>query len=291
MGSARIALPSMALAIAVCGGGGGRAWALDKQAPAHRGGGAEGSGGFGLAGEVFFGLLPYNPTYAARPDNSGRALFRAGGHLDVDLLGPRLFIPIDVNVFTDRTHQPLRPSEIDLIAGLASAWELPVGRGELGARGEVDAPADGRGASQFYGDVRARYMLSLSALRPGVTAALGGGDVSASVTLGWFAWNRGYFARPDNTGLALLRYAARVEVGVGPRVGVFVDTTFFTDRTVNAVRPSELDLTVGAVATVGDWRVTAAYERDLPTDGRGTGLVQHMAMLLGARTFAWRRGA
>lgn len=243
-----------------------------------------------MAGEVFFGLLPYNPTYAARPDNTGRAFLRAGGHLDVDLLGPRLFVPVDLNMFTDRTYKPARPSEIDAIVGVASAWELPVGRGELGARAEVDAPADGNGASQFYGDVRARYLWSLAAVRPAAVAALGGGDVSAALTLGWFAWNHGYFARPDNTGLAALRYAGHVEAGVGPRAALFVDTTFFTDRRGQPLRPSELDLTVGASAALGPWRVLAAYERDMPVDARGTGLVQHMAMLQGAWSFAWHRG-
>ena len=44
----------------------------------------------------------YNPTYAARPDNTGLALMRYAGHRDVDLIGSRLSIPIDINTFTDR---------------------------------------------------------------------------------------------------------------------------------------------------------------------------------------------
>jgi hypothetical protein len=267
------------------------AGALDKQTPSRPreedGGGAE--PGVGLDGELFLGVLPFNPTYAARPDNSGRALLRAGGHLDVSLWGPRLFIPLDLNIFTDRTHAPMRPSEIDVIAGVASGWELPVGRGELGARGEMDAPADGMGASQFYGDVRARYLWSLAAVRPAAALVLAGGDVAAALTLGWFAWNHSYFARPDNTGLALLRYALNLQLGLGPRVALFGDGTCFTDRTVNAMRPSELDLTTGVAVVIGGWRLQAAYERDMPVDGRGTGLVQHMALLQGAWTFGWHR--
>lgn len=263
--------------------------ALDKQGAAHAGSGV-GSSGFGLSGEVFLGALPYNPTYAARPDNSGLALVRAGAHLDIDVLGRRLFVPIDLNMFTDRQHQPLRPSEVDVIAGVATTWDLPVGAVEAGARGEMDAPADGRGDSQVYGDARVRYILSLAALRPGSTAVLRGGDLSGWVTLGWFALNPSYHARPDNTGLTLLRYAAHVDLGLGSHWSAMVDGTFFTDRTTNAVRPSELDLTVGMWLAMGAWRVQVAYERDMPVDGRGTGLVQHMAMVLGARSFQWSGG-
>ena len=44
----------------------------------------------------------YNPTYAARPDNTGLALFRYAAHFDFDLIGRRLSIPLDLNMFTDR---------------------------------------------------------------------------------------------------------------------------------------------------------------------------------------------
>lgn len=285
--SGRTFAGAVLLVIAVAGYA-GRAQALDKQGAAHKGDAP--ATGFGLSGEVFLGVLPYNPTYAARPDNSGRALLRAGGHLDVDLLGPRLFIPLDLNLFTDRLHQPARPSELDIIGGLASTWDLPVGHAELGARAEVDTPADGRGGSQVYGDLRGRYMLSLHELRPDAAAVLRGGDVAGWLTLGWFAVNPNYFARPDNTGRALLRYAAHVGVGLGSRASVFVDGTFFTDRTQNPVRPSELDLTVGCAVTLGAWGVQAAYERDMPVDGQGSGLVQHMAMLQASWSFTWRPG-
>src|SRR5689334_19130105 len=78
--------------------------ALDKQGGPR----AEGDGpqyrGFNVSGTVMLGAALYNPTYGARPDNTGLALFRYAGHVDVDLLGPLLSIPIDVNVFTDRTR-------------------------------------------------------------------------------------------------------------------------------------------------------------------------------------------
>ena len=76
------------------------------------------------------GSALYNPTYAARPDNTGHALFRYAARADIDLIGSRLSIPIDVNMFTDR-DQPGLPSsgrrEFDIIAGVTSTWPLGPG--------------------------------------------------------------------------------------------------------------------------------------------------------------------
>lgn len=285
--------------------------ALDKQGAAHSSGAGEGAadgtrgGGTGaelrppaagphVSGQLFLGILPYNPTYTARPDNTGRALLRAGGHADVDLLGEHLFIPLDLNLFTDRDSSALRPSEVDLIGGVASTWKVPGGRTEVGARGEWDATADGKGKgattgkrSQGYVDVRARFMASLGEHLKTLDGALRGGDISGWLTLGWFTWNPMYFARPDNTGRALLRYVAHLDAAFWRHLGVFADGTFFTDGDRNPVRPSELDLTLGATVSLGDWGAMLAYERDMPVDGQGSGLVQHMLMLQASRSFAW----
>jgi hypothetical protein len=210
----------------------------------------------------------------------------------VDVLGEHLFIPLDLNLFTDRDASVLRPSEVDLIGGVASAWRVPGGRTEVGVRGEWDATADGKGGatgkrSQGYVDVRARYMASLGEHLKALDGALHGGDISGWLTLGWFTWNPVYYARPDNTGRALLRYAAHLDTSFGRRLAVFADATFFTDGDQNAIRPSELDLTVGATVSLGNWGAMLAYERDMPVDGRGSGLVQHMLMLQVSRSFAW----
>jgi hypothetical protein len=267
-----------------------RARALDKQGVPHHGGGSGLEAKVSLSGNVFVGVLPFNPSYAARPDNSGLALMRAGGHLDVNLFGSHLFIPIDLNLFSDRRRHPYRPSEIDVIGGVASAWDLLGGQIELGARGEVDAPADGVGASQSYVDVRGRYIFALAPRLPGLGTALRGGDVSGWVTLGWFAVNPGYYARPNNTGLALLRYAGHVSVSaLQSQVALFLDGTSFTDRDAARLRPSELDLTVGAALTGGAWELQLAYERDMPVDGGGGDpkVIQQTAMVTVTRAFAW----
>ncbi len=98
----------------------GSAWALDKQGSAH--GGQVGGAGteLNVSGSATLGVSLYNPSYAARPDNSGRALMRYAAHLDVDLLGRYLSIPLDLNMFSDRQRHKLgvfAPSELDLIGG------------------------------------------------------------------------------------------------------------------------------------------------------------------------------
>src|SRR5262249_38663809 len=89
--------------------------ALDKQGSAHGGKvGDDEESGFNLSGAATLGTAIINKSYAARPDNTGLALFRYAGHADVDLIGRKLSIPIDVNFFTDKTQKGLRifrPSE------------------------------------------------------------------------------------------------------------------------------------------------------------------------------------
>jgi hypothetical protein len=288
-----------------------RAAALDKQTAAHQGSGGADTGQ-SLSGMLFFGALPFNPSYAARPDNSGLAVLRAGGHLDANLIGSRLFVPLDLNVFTDRCANPLRPSEVDVIGGLATAWPLLRGQIELGARAELDAAVDGSarlqscnvgsgvGSKQGYGDVRARYAFALGEWWPALRPALADGDVTGWLTFGWFAVNpravagstgemtAAYYARPENSGAALFRYVAHLAVHVWRRrLALVVDTNFFTDRDTSALRPSELDLTIEVVGTLGPWEAHVGYERDMPLDHGGfdTGLVQQMLMVTAGWSF------
>lgn len=268
-----------------------QARALDKQASAHHGSVEGASEGFAASGLVGFGASLYNPTYAARPNNTGLALFRAIGHLDLDLIGKRLSIPLDVNLFTDREARPgarwLVPSELDLIGGITSTWRLGPGALEGGARVEHDRGLDSGGTAagraspiaQTYGDVRLRYLMSLEAEAPDAAARLAEGDLSGWLTLGWFAVNPAYFARPDNTGIALFRYALHTELAVWKkRIAFGVDNTFFTDREASPLRPSELDLTLNVMFRGFGGELQVAYERDMPVD-RG-GLVQQLLYAL-----------
>jgi hypothetical protein len=286
----------------------GRAWGLDKQGAAH-GGQVEGdeAGGFDIEGSVTMGVSLANATYAARPDNTGLALMRYAAHVDVDLLGPTLSVPLDLNLFTDRHRQgagKLAPSELDVISGLTSTWRAGPGSIELGSRVEHDRPVgstsvvlpdgtSGRSTfTQTYADARARYLYSLARAAPGLAAALGEGDVSGAATLGWFAYNPSYAARPDNTGLALFRYGARVELSLWHDYLSFgLDGTLFTDRRSRPLAPSELDLTPEVIVHVAPFEVHLAYERDMPLNEPPglpldqPRLVQSFVYLLGVWSF------
>lgn len=273
--------------------------ALDKQGSAHGGTiEAQESSHFDVEGAASLGISLYNPSYAARPDNSGLALVRYALHLDVDLLGRMLSIPIDINAFTDRTQRglrKLRPSELDVIAGLSTTLRLGPGALELGTRVEHDAPADRRGAlpgfTQTYVDARARYLFALSAIDPAAAASLANGDVSGWVTLGLFAVNPTYAARPDNSGLALMRYGSHVEVSIlDDHLALGVDATLFTDRDragAGKLVPSELDLTHELIGRLAPFELHLAYERDMPIGSFGAvpGYTQSIVYALLAWSF------
>lgn len=269
--------------------------ALDKQGSAHGGkvGGEEEREGFDVSGTAMLGLSLVNPSYAARPDNTGLALMRYALHADIDLIGRKLSIPLDVNLVTDRQRrgaQKFVPSELDVITGLTTTHRFVTGLGgELGARVEHDRPVDRGGLTQTYADVRGRLLYSLGDVVPSLRRDLADGDIFGYATLGWFAFNPTYAARPDNTGRALFRYAGHVELSVWKdRVSLGFDTTFFTDRRTSALRPSELDVTYEIIGHVGRYSLHLAYERDMPID-RG-GYVQSFIYALFVYAFDFKRG-
>jgi hypothetical protein len=269
--------------------------ALDKQGSAHGGSVGGDAQGFNVSGAALLGVSLYNPTYAARPDNTGIALFRYALHADIDVLGRALSFPLDVNMFTDKTRHGidvLVPTELDLIAGVTTTFNAGPGAVELGSRIEHDMPLDKGTFTQTYVDTRARYLYSLASLCPGLGSALGDGDVSGWLTLGWFTANPTYAARPDNTGKALLRYAAHTEVSIlGDLLSFGLDATFFTDRTsaTSVIVPSELDLTPEIIGRIAPWELHLAYERDMPLD-RG-GLVQEFVYVVGVFGFDFAKKA
>jgi hypothetical protein len=271
--------------------------ALDKQGSAHHGSvGGDDAKAMNVSGSVALGVAVVNPTYAARPDNTGLALMRYAGHVDVDLIGRLLSIPLDVNVFSDRERsgvgRKVSPSEIDLIGGVTTTNTLTTGSDlEIGARVEHDRAIDvvQHPYTQTYADVRARLLYSLAKIFPSLGRDLARGDISGWGTLGWFAINPTYAARPDNTGLALFRYAGHSELAVwDDHVAIGLDLTFFSDRdAANVLRPSEIDATYEMILRVAQSELHVAYERDMPLD-RG-GLVQSFVYLLFVQSFDFRR--
>jgi hypothetical protein len=249
--------------------GSSAAHALDKQGSAHGGqAGDDGDSGFNVAGAVTLGSSIYNPSYAARPDNTGLALMRYAAHADIDLIGRKLSLPLDVNMFSDRLRSGLEvfaPSELDIIAGVTTTWTLGPGALELGSRFENDRPVGGDSTfTQSYIDVRGRYLYSLAS--DWAALAKRKMDFSGWATLGVFAWNPTYAARPDNSGHALFRYGLHAELSLFDDLLSFgMDGVMFTDRDSNVVvQPSELDLTPEVIIHVAPFELHVAYERDLP---------------------------
>jgi hypothetical protein len=282
--------PFLALAVAVAVAvGSSPALALDKQGSAHGGSVAGASEGTNVSGSVMLGSAIYNPTYAARPDNTGHALFRYAARADIDLIGSRLSIPIDLNVFTDRDQPGLaimRPTEFDIIAGVTSTWPLGPGAIEIGSRVEHDRPIDQGTFTQTYVDIRSRYLYSVARSWSELTKR--GMDITGWVTLGCFALNPTYAARPDNSGKALLRYALHTELSILDDLLSFgIDGIMFTDRESAAFVPSELDITPEIILHAAPFELHLAYERDLPLDR--SGLIQTYAYVLGAWNFDFKK--
>jgi hypothetical protein len=245
--------------------------ALDKQGSAHGGSVGGASEGINVGGSVMLGSALYNPSYAARPDNTGLALFRYAAHADIDLIGSRLSIPLDVNMFTDAEQPGLaifKPTELDLIGGVTSTWPLGMGAIEFGSRVEHDRPIDQGTYTQTYVDVRTRYLYSLA--RTWTDLADRGMDITGWATLGAFVINPTYAARPDNTGKALLRYALHGEYSILNDLFSFgLDATMFTDRETAVFRPSELDFTPEVIVHLAPFEFHVAYETDVPLDREG----------------------
>jgi len=262
-------------------------FALDKQGSAHAGQVIGPDHGFGISGSVLAGVAPFNPSYAARPDNSGLALGRVAPHFDIDLIGARLSLPIDINVWTDRTRSgvaKLGPSELDVIGGVTSTWQLGPSALETGARIEHDMPVDRGRYNQSYADLRIRWLGSLAAIDRRLASWLHGGDLTGQLTLGWFGYNPSYAARPDNTGLALLRYGFHMGLSAfAGRILASVDAMTFTDRRRHGFRPSELDLTADLGTRLAPVDIHVAYERDMPIDQGG--LVQHFVTVYATLAF------
>ena len=218
-------------------------------------------GGYLLTG-VFFS----NPSFAARPDNTGRVGLRHMIHLEHDLYKQYMTFYTDQNFFSDRDNGWIELSEWDgtyALTGLLDrfSWRLQY---------ERDAPLDRRGIKQAYGDalVTARFNSEQDAAW--FKRLFPGRDLTAYAGAGWLFHNSNYFARPDNTGRALFRYVAHFDLDLyQDRVILYGDTNFFTDREKsNVVAPSELDWILGVALRWRDFEVSLYREQDRPLDRR-----------------------
>jgi hypothetical protein len=208
-----------------------------------------------------------NPTFAARPDNTGLVGLRHMLHLETDLYQQYLTFYTDQNFFSDRTEGWIRLTEWDgtyALTGLIDRWGWRI-------QYERDAPLDKSGIKQIYADalVTARFQSEQDA--PWLRDILPHQNLTAYAGAGWLFHNSNYFARPDNTGRALFRYVAHADLDLYKnKVILYGDMNFFTDREAsNTANPTELDWIVGLALRWRDMEFAVYREQDQSLDRPG----------------------
>lgn len=223
-----------------------------------------------FAGYFLTSVFASNPTFAARPDNTGLVGFRHMLHLETDLYKQYLTFYTDQNFFSDRTNGWIRLSEWDgtyAFTGVVDhfSWRLQY---------ERDASIDRRGLTQAYADGLVTAKFQAVQDLAGWRRHLPNQNLTAYAGAGWLFHNSNYFARPDNSGRALFRYVAHADVDLYKnKIVLYGDINMFTDREAgNQVRPTELDWIVGLAVRWQNMELAVYREQDQPLDR--TGLVQ-----------------
>jgi len=203
-----------------------------------------------------------NPTFAARPDNTGLIGMRYMLHLETDLYKQYLTFYTDQNFASDRTQSWLVLSEWDqtyALTGLLDRWSWRI-------QYERDAPLDRSGLKQIYADtlVTARFQSVQDSAWWRRTFPHQ--NLTAYAGAGWLFYNSNYFARPNNTGRALFRYVAHADLDLYKnKVILYGDMNFFTDgEASNVVNPTELDWIIGLALHWRDMEFAAYMEQDRP---------------------------
>lgn len=220
-----------------------------------------------FAGYFMTGVFAKNPTFAARPDNTGLVGLRHMLHLETDLYKQYLTFYTDQNFFSDRTNGWIELSEWDGTYALTGVlghvnWRLQY---------ERDAPIDRKGITQEYGDglVTAKFQAvqDLSGWR----RMFPNQNLTVYAGAGWLFHNHNYFARPDNTGRALFRYVAHADVDLYKnKVVLYGDVNMFSDRNAgNQAAPTELDWIIGLAVRWRNMEFAVYHEQDQPLDRPG----------------------
>jgi hypothetical protein len=208
-----------------------------------------------------------NPSFAARPDNTGLVGLRHMLHLETDLYREYLTFYTDQNFFSDRTNGWIVLSEWDGTYAFTGTFDRLGWRVQY----ERDAPIDRSGLKQAYADMlftmNFQSVQDLSWWR----RVFPNQSLTAYAGAGWLFHNSTYFARPDNTGRALFRYVAHADLNLyKEKVVLYGDVNFFTDREAsNQARPSELDWIVGLAVRWKDMELAFYREQDQPLDRAG----------------------
>ena len=205
-----------------------------------------------------------NPTFAARPDNTGQVGLRHMLHLETDLYKQYLTFYTDQNFFSNRQEGWIILTEWDgtyALTGLVDrfGWRIQY---------ERDAPMDKSGTKQIYADalVTVRYQAGQESTWWKNTFP--NQNLTAYAGPGWLFHNDNYFARPDNTGRALFRYVAHADLDLYRNKAVlYGDVNMFTDREkADKITPTEIDWIVGLALRWRDYELSFYREEDRPVD-------------------------
>ena len=205
-----------------------------------------------------------NPSFAARPDNTGLVGMRHMIHLETDLYKQYLTFYTDQNFFSDRKNGWIELSEWDstyALTGLIDrfGWRIQY---------ERDAPLDRSGIKQVYADTLFTVRYQAGQESAWWKTNFPNQNLTAYAGPGWLFHNSNYFARPDNTGRALFRYVAHTDLDLyRNRVVLYGDVNMFTDREKSdKLTPTEIDWIVGLAFRWNDWELSFYREEDRPVD-------------------------
>lgn len=220
-----------------------------------------------VSGYLLTAAFPYNPTFFARPDNTGLVGMRHMLHLETDLYKQYLTFYTDQNFFSDRTNGWIELSEWDGTYAFTGA----VDRFNWRVQYERDAAVDRRTIVQDYADGTVTAKLQSDQDLTWWSGLFPSQNLTAYAGAGWLFRNHNYYARPDNTGRALFRYVAHADLDLYKnKIVLYGDVNMFTDREAgNKASPTELDWIVGLAVRWQSSELAVYYEQDQPLDREG----------------------
>jgi len=230
-----------------------------------------------IGGYLLAGAFVSNPSFAARPDNTGLVGMRYMLHAETDLYKKYLTFYTDQNFFSDRTNGWIELSEWDQTYGITGT----LGHWFWRTQYERDAPLDKGGLSQIYADALVNYRMRSEEDWAWWRRMFPKNNLTVYVGAGWLFHNDQYFARPDNTGRALFRYVAHFDLELYKhQVVLFGDVNMFTDREASSVvTPSEIDWILGLAVRWRDYELAVYREQDRPV-GQSTLVQEYWAVQL-----------
>ena len=230
-----------------------------------------------IGGYLLTGAFISNPSFAARPDNTGRVGLRHMLHAESDLYKEYLTLYSDQNFFSDRDKGWIILTEWDQTYGVTGTIEHWSWRVQY----ERDAPLDKSGLKQIYADGLVNYRIRSEQDWSWWRRMFPNNNFTAYAGFGWLFHNQDYFARPDNTGRALFRYVGHVDLDLYKQKFVlFGDFNMFTDREAsNQVSPTEFDWILGLAMRWRDFELSFYREQDRPLD-RNTLVQEYWAVQL-----------